>query len=136
MKVPEDKSIVLFDGVCNLCNSAVQTIIKYDKKNKFVFASLQSEIGRHLLSERDINTKTTDSIVLIIPNEAYFIKSDAALEIAKKLSGIFQFFGVFKLLPKVLRDLLYDFIAKNRYKFFGQKAQCMIPEKPVRHKFL
>lgn len=136
MKVPEDKCIVLFDGVCNLCNSAVQTIIKYDKKNKFVFASLQSEIGKHLLSERGINTETTDSIVLIIPNEAYFIKSDAALEIAKKLSGIFQFFGVFKLLPKGLRDQLYDFIAKNRYKLFGQKAQCMIPEKPVKHKFL
>jgi len=136
MKIPEDKCIVLFDGVCNLCNSAVQTIIKNDKKNKFVFASLQSEIGKHLLSERGINTETTDSIVLIIPNEAYFIKSDAALEIAKKLSGIFQFFGVFKLLPKVLRDQLYDFIAKNRYKLFGQKAQCMIPEKPVKHKFL
>ncbi len=136
MKIPEDKCIVLFDGVCNLCNSAVQTIIKYDKKNKFVFASLQSEIGKHLLSERGINTETTDSIVLIIPNEAYFIKSDAALEIAKKLSGIFQLFGVFKLLPKGLRDQLYDFIAKNRYKLFGQKAQCMIPEKPVKHKFL
>ncbi|QSS97259.1 thiol-disulfide oxidoreductase DCC family protein [Psychroflexus sp. ALD_RP9] len=136
MKIPEDKYIILFDGVCNLCNSAVQTIIKYDKNNKFVFASLQSKIGKHLLSERGINPEIIDSIVMIIPNEAYFIKSDAALEIAKKLSGIFQFFGVFKLLPKLLRDQIYDIVAKNRYKLFGQKEQCMIPEKPVSHKFL
>ncbi len=136
MKLPKDKYIVLFDGVCNLCHKAVQVILKNDKSNKFVFASLQSEIGIELLNERQINPETTDSIVLIKPGEAYFIKSDAALEIAKDLKGLYPVMSLCSVLPLKLRDLIYDFIAKNRYKLFGKKEVCPLPDPSTKNKFL
>ncbi|SDZ90487.1 thiol-disulfide oxidoreductase DCC family protein [Psychroflexus halocasei] len=136
MEIPKNKQIVLFDGVCNLCHNAVQFIIKRDPKNKFVFASLDSEIGEKLLSERHIDRSKIDSIVLIIPDDAYFIKSDAALEISKSLSSIYPIFSYFSILPQAFRDFVYDLIAKNRYRIFGKKEECPLPSPAQREKFL
>lgn len=136
MEIPKNKQIVLFDGICNLCHNAVQFIIKRDPKNKFVFASLDSEIGERLLSERHIDRSKIDSIVLIIPDDAYFIKSDAALEISKSLSGIYPVFSYFSILPQAFRDFVYDLIAKNRYRIFGKKEECPLPSQAQREKFL
>jgi predicted DCC family thiol-disulfide oxidoreductase YuxK len=110
-------------------------IIKHDKKDVFRFASLQSEIGKKLTNERGIDTSKIDSIVLIDPGNAYYIKSDAALEIAKALSG-YSWLRVFSPLPRSFRDFFYDIIAKNRYKWFGKKDACMIPTPELKGKFL
>lgn len=119
--------IIFFDGVCNLCNSAVQFIIKHDKNRSYRYASLQSELGKKFLKERNIDPKELDSIILVKPNEAYYHKSSAALRIAKKLSGFYPILSIFLVVPKFIRDFIYDFIAKNRYKWFGKKSNCMIP---------
>ena len=130
------KKIILFDGVCNLCNSSVQFVIKRDKNDIFRFASLQSEAGQKLANERGINTSEIDSIILIEPQIAYYTKSDAALIIAKSLSGGWSFLGIFMGLPKGLRDTIYDWVARNRYQWFGKKDSCMIPTEADKGKFL
>ncbi|MGM0391360.1 MAG: thiol-disulfide oxidoreductase DCC family protein [Bacteroidota bacterium] len=134
--LPKDKKIILFDGVCNLCNNSVNFIIEHDKKDVFRFASLQSEIGRKLTSERGIDSDELDSIVLIEPGVAYFKKSTAALEISKELSGGYSMLKYFSFLPEGLRDGVYDLIANNRYKWFGKKDSCMIPTPELKAKFL
>ncbi|QLE03016.1 thiol-disulfide oxidoreductase DCC family protein [Galbibacter sp. BG1] len=137
MELEAGKKIILFDGVCNLCNSSVQFVIKRDDKNTFKFASLQSEIGKKLLAERGIDPAVTDSIVLIDPNVAYYTKSDAAIEIAKELGNGWQIFSVFDyILPKSIRDSIYSFIAKNRYQWFGKKEACPLPSPEQKAKFL
>ncbi|MCM5662905.1 thiol-disulfide oxidoreductase DCC family protein [Galbibacter mesophilus] len=137
MEKETNKKIILFDGVCNLCNNSVQFVIKRDTKNVFQFASLQSDIGMKLLAERNIDPNETDSIVLIEPNIAYYTKSDAAIEIAKELGGGWQLLSVFDyILPKSIRDTIYDFIAKNRYKWFGKKEACPLPTPEQKAKFL
>ncbi|WBL20790.1 thiol-disulfide oxidoreductase DCC family protein [Zunongwangia sp. HRR-M8] len=136
MNIPENKKIVLFDGVCNLCNDAVIFIIKHDKKDQFRFASLQGDIGKQLLEERGLDPNYLDSIILIEPGIAWYQKSDAALEIAKELSGIYQGLKFFKFLPTGLRDIFYKGIANNRYKWFGKKESCMIPTPELKGKFL
>ncbi len=132
----EQKKIILFDGVCNLCNSAVQFVIKHDKKDAFRFTSLQSEVGQKLAKERGINTAEVDSIILIEPQIAYYTKSDAAFMIVKSLSGGWPLLGVFKAFPKGFRDWVYDWVARNRYQWFGKEDSCMIPTEALRHKFL
>lgn len=132
-----DKKIVLFDGLCNLCTGTVQFIIKRDSKDMFRFASLDSEIGKQLMEERHIDSTSNSSIVLIEPQLAYYIKSSAAIEIAKELGGLWPALQVFSyILPEGIRDGLYEFIAKNRYKWFGKKDKCMIPTPALRSKFL
>lgn len=127
--------IILFDGVCNLCNSAVQFIINRDEKDTFRFASLQSETGQKLLAIHQLQHKNIDSIVLI-KNEKAYIKSTAALHIAKELSGIWKLAYYYIVIPKFIRDAVYDFIARNRYAWFGKKDQCMIPTAKLKSKFL
>ena len=136
MELPKDKKIILFDGVCNLCNNAVNFIIEHDKKDVFRFASLQSEIGKKLISERGIDPEIIDSIVLIEPGVAYYQKSTAALEISKELSGGYSFLSYLSIFPEVFRDGIYDLIANNRYKWFGKKDACMIPTPELKAKFL
>lgn len=137
MEIPKNKKIILFDGVCNLCNNAVQYIIKKDKKDVFRFASLQSDIGLQLAKERGIDTGQVDSIVMIDPGNAYYVKSTAALEIAKDLGRFYAFLApVLLYIPTRLRDIGYDFIARNRYKWYGKKDQCMIPTAELKEKFL
>ena len=134
--VENDKKIILFDGVCNLCNGFVQFVIKKDKNDVFRYASLQSEIGQRLVSERNIDTKTIDSVILIEPGVAYYIKSDAALQIAGHLKGYRTFSKLLNLIPSSLRNIVYDFIARNRYNWYGKKDQCMIPTPELKAKFL
>ncbi|SHM68077.1 thiol-disulfide oxidoreductase DCC family protein [Flavobacterium xinjiangense] len=134
--LPKNKKIILFDGVCNLCDAAVQFVIKHDKKDDFRFVALQSDLGQEIIKHIGINTKNIDSIILYEPGIAYYYKSEAVLEIAKNLSGIFYFATIFKILPTKLRDQIYDYIAKNRYKWYGKKESCMIPTKELKSKFL
>ncbi|WP_026934342.1 thiol-disulfide oxidoreductase DCC family protein [Christiangramia echinicola] len=135
-KIPEHKKIVLFDGVCNLCDGAVQRIIKHDRKDIFRFASLQSDFGKELVAERGLDPEELDSIILIDPGVAYYKKSTAALEISRDLSGGYSLLKNFLFIPESLRDGIYDFIANNRYKWFGKKEQCMIPTPELKAKFL
>jgi predicted DCC family thiol-disulfide oxidoreductase YuxK len=128
-------SIILFDGVCNLCNRAVQFVIKRDNKNQFLFASLQSEEGKQILKENSFQTKKMDSFFLV-ENGKVYDRSTAALKVLKKLNGIWSFFYVFVLVPKFIRDSVYNFIAKNRYQWFGAKNKCMIPTPELKAKFL
>lgn len=128
--------IILFDGVCNLCNGAVQWIIRRDKEDVFRFASLQSEVGRELTRSRQIDTDRVDSIILIDPGVAYYIKSDAALEIARNLKGYKVLPALFGWIPKSIRDGIYDLVARNRYRMFGKKQECMVPTPDLKDKFL
>lgn len=134
--VEKTKKIVLFDGVCNLCNGAVQFILKRDKKDTFRFAALQSEVGKQLMTERNITDETLDSIILIEPGVAYYTKSTAALKIAEDLNGIWSLSFILLWIPESFRNIVYDFIAKNRYKWYGKKDQCMLPTTEFRDKFL
>lgn len=134
--VENGKKIILFDGVCNLCNNSVLFVIKRDKKDLFRYASLQSEVGQQLVRERGIDTSQVDSIILIEPGVAYFTKSDAALEIAQHLGGLWKLSAVFTWIPKSIRDVVYDFVARNRYKWYGKKDACMVPTPELRAKFL
>lgn len=130
------KKIILFDGVCNLCNTTVQFVIKNDKEDIFRFSPLQSDTGKKLLTERNIDTEDIDSIILIEPNVAYYTKSTAALEIGKYLKGLSTISSILLWLPESLRDIVYDFVAKNRYKWYGKKESCMIPTEELKNKFI
>ncbi|MDO6516765.1 thiol-disulfide oxidoreductase DCC family protein [Zobellia uliginosa] len=130
------KQIILFDGVCNLCNGAVQFVIKRDTLDVFRYAPLQSELGKKLIAERNIDSNSIDSIILIDPGVAYYIKSDAALEIGKQLKGYKTLSSILLWIPRSLRDIVYDFIARNRYKWYGKKEHCMVPTPELRAKFL
>ncbi|WP_275316798.1 thiol-disulfide oxidoreductase DCC family protein [Tenacibaculum bernardetii] len=134
--LPKDKEIILFDGVCNFCNNTVLWIIRFDKKNKFVFASLQSDIGKKITNHLGIDTLKIDAIILYAPNISYEIKSTAALKIMNKFGGFWKLTQVFFFIPEGIRNIVYDFIAKNRYNWFGKKDACMIPSKNIRDKFL
>lgn len=130
-----DKKIILFDGLCNLCNGAVTFIIKRDAEDLFQFAALQSDVGRALTQKQGIDTDNVDSIVLI-DGDRHYIKSSAALHIARHLSGGYPLLYGFMVLPTVMRDWVYNWIAENRYRWFGKKDQCMIPTPELRNKFL
>jgi len=132
----ENKKIILFDGVCNLCNNAINFIIEHDKKDVFRFASLQSNLGKKMVSERGIDPEVLDSIILIEPGVAYYEKSTAALKIAKDLSGGYSLLSYFSFLPNFIRDGVYDIVAANRYSWFGKKESCMIPTPELKGKFL
>jgi predicted DCC family thiol-disulfide oxidoreductase YuxK len=134
--LPINKKIILFDGVCNLCNSAVQFIIKHDKKDVFRFVSLQSKLGLEILAYIGIDSKNIDSIVLYEPGLAYYYKSDAILQIAKSLNALYSLGVIFKIIPTGIRNHLYDYIARNRYKWYGKKESCMIPTPELKIKFL
>ena len=131
-----NKKIILFDGVCNLCNSSVQFAIKRDENDVFRYAAIQSETGKRLLAERNIDTNKIDSIILIEPNIAYYTKSTAALEIGKDLKGLRTISSILLWLPESFRNIVYDFIAANRYKWYGKKEACMVPTKELKSKFL
>lgn len=136
LNLPKDKKIILFDGVCNLCDSAIQLIIKYDNKDVFRFVALQSELGLEIIKHIGINVANIDSIVLYEPGIAYYYKSEAALQIARNLGGIFIIGTIFRILPIGIRNQLYDYIAKNRYKWYGKKESCLLPTTEIKSKFL
>jgi len=129
------RNIIFFDGVCNLCNGAVTFIIKRDRKNQFHFASLQSEFARDFLSNFPGLPPGLDSIVYVEAGKAYY-KSAAAIRIAVKLGGTYKVAVIFKVLPRKLGDRLYDYIARNRYKWFGKRESCMVPDPSLQSRFL
>lgn len=135
MNISSNHKIILFDGVCNLCNSAVNFVIKRDKKKVFKFAALQSEIGQDLISKFNLDATKMDSIILI-DNDRYYEKSSAALHIAKYLSRAYPLLFGFIVVPKFIRNAVYDYVASNRYKWFGKKESCMIPTQELKSKFL
>jgi predicted DCC family thiol-disulfide oxidoreductase YuxK len=135
MKSPDLDDIVLFDGVCNFCDASVQFIIRKEKKPELKFASLQSETGIELLKKYELFNSSIDSIVYIKNGKAH-IKSSAALHIAKKLKGLYPLLFVFIVVPSFIRDAVYDFVARNRYKWFGKKETCAIPDPSLRKRFV
>lgn len=136
LDLPKDKKIILFDGVCNLCNHSVLKVIKYDKKNVFLFTALQSEAGKKIVNSLGINTEKIDSIILYDPKGAFYIKASAALRVMNEFGGLWKLTQVFRIVPAVLSNLFYDFVAKNRYRWFGKKESCMIPTTELKSKFL
>jgi predicted DCC family thiol-disulfide oxidoreductase YuxK len=136
LNLPENKKIVLFDGVCNLCDNAVQYVIKNDKKDIFRFVSLQSAFGKEILDYLAIDISQKDSIILYEPGKAYYYKAEAALNIASELEGAISLLAVFKVLPARLTNTIYDYIARNRYRWFGKKENCMIPTPELKSKFI
>jgi len=130
-----DKKIILFDGVCNLCNNSVTFVIKRDKKDKFRFAALQEDAGKRLIEQYGIDTSKTDSIILIENGKAY-VKSTAALRVARHLGGLYPLSYAFMIIPNFIRNWVYDYVARNRYKWYGKKESCMIPTPDLKEKFL
>ena len=131
----DEHPIILFDGVCNFCNGAINFLIKQDKKNRFRFAPLQSETGRKLTAQYGIDNNQFESFVLIRNGKVYQ-KSSAALRVLNELPWYWKEFQILRIVPAFLRDAIYDFIARNRYRWFGRKDQCMIPSPEVRSRFL
>jgi predicted DCC family thiol-disulfide oxidoreductase YuxK len=127
--------IILFDGVCALCESSVRFIIKHDKAGLFRFAPVQSEIGAQMQSDLDIDALGAGTMILIKEGKAY-CRSDAALEIARDLAGPWKALVCLKIIPPCLRNAVYDFIAKRRYRWFGEKSACMIPDEALKERFL
>lgn len=131
----ETRNIIFFDGVCNLCNGAVQFILKRDKTEVFSFASLQSEFAQAHLRNFPNLPKDLDSIVYSEGGKTWY-KSAAVFRIAKKLGGIYRVVNIFRVLPGSWNDKLYDYIAKNRYRWFGKKESCMVPDPALKSRFL
>lgn len=129
------KSIILFDGVCNLCNSSVNFIIKHDKKKQFIFTSLQSDAAKEILLQFPTKNLNLDSI-LLIEKEIIYEKSTAVLRISKELNIGYKLLYSLIIIPKFIRDWIYNIIAKNRYKWFGKKEQCMVPSPEIKNKFI
>ena len=130
-----DNAVILFDGVCNLCNASVQFIIKRDPRGYFHFASLQSEAATALLSQYGYRDAPLAS-VLLVENGQIYDRSAAALRIARRLSGAWKALTVFTVVPPVIRNAVYNWIARNRYDWFGKRDECMIPTPDLQARFL
>jgi predicted DCC family thiol-disulfide oxidoreductase YuxK len=129
------ENIVIFDGVCNLCEFSVNFIFERDSSGQFYFTPAQSPLGASLLKRFGINTSRLDTVVLVRDGKAY-TRSAAAIEIAARLDLPWNLLTVFKAVPESLRDMLYDLIAQNRYQLFGKKEACMLPSEALRKRFL
>lgn len=126
---------MLFDGVCNLCNASVQWVLKHDRKGVFRFASLQSKTGQELLTAFGFSQENFDTVVLI-DGEHVYTRSDAPLEVVRRLGGLWPLLGVFKIIPLAVRNAVYDWIARNRYRWFGKREACMLPRPEWKDRFL
>ena len=120
------KNTILFDSKCNLCSKTVKRVMKLDKNKLFTFISNQSEYGKNIISKNNLNSITTQTIVLFTTENKFLIKSDAAISIAVKLNPLFLIFNILFIVPKTIRDRVYDYVAKNRYKWFGENESCDI----------
>jgi predicted DCC family thiol-disulfide oxidoreductase YuxK len=134
------KPIVLYDGVCGLCNRLVQFLLKRDRQDRLRFASLQSDFSAAILKRHGANTRNLDTVYLVMdheePGERLLARSDAILSLGRQLGGIWSLAVVGKVLPRLIRDWMYNFVARNRYAVFGRYDSCMIPEGRHRRKFL
>lgn len=129
------KKVILFDGVCNLCNSSIQKVIENDDKNIFQFASLQSDFGQEFLKKHEFSQEKFDSMILI-DGEKFYTQSDAALRIGKELKGIYKISKYLLWIPKFIRNTVYNFISQNRYNWFGKKESCWLPTPELKQKFI
>ncbi len=127
--------VLLFDGVCNLCNASVQWVLQKDKKGVFRFAALQSETGQQLMESHGMSTEKIETVVLV-SGQKVFTHSDAPLELVRLLGGGWSVLYIFRWIPKRLRDAVYRFVARNRYRWFGEKATCMMPKPEWKGRFL
>ncbi len=127
--------IIFFDGTCNLCESSVKFIIKRDVKRRFKFVPFQSEAGKLLLEKNNYSNESFDTLVLL-KNDKIYTKSSAVLLILKELNKLWILFYIFVLIPKFIKDPIYLFISKNRYKWFGKKAGCIVPPKEIKDRFI
>ncbi|OIQ36107.1 MAG: thiol-disulfide oxidoreductase [Bacteroidetes bacterium MedPE-SWsnd-G1] len=135
MKKITQHPLILFDGICNLCNSSVQFVLKKDKNKQFIFASIQSDAAKEILLQFSKNNSDLDSIYLIYKGRLY-TKSSAILRIGNLLGGFYALVIIFWIVPKPIRNWAYDFIAKNRYEWYGKKDACMIPTPEIKNRFL
>jgi predicted DCC family thiol-disulfide oxidoreductase YuxK len=131
----QSNPLLLFDGVCNLCNSSVQFVLERNKKENIQFASLQSDFGRKMLEQVNLSSDYTSSLVLIEEGKPY-VKSEAALRLVKHLNGLWKLGSILFIFPKFIRNPVYNLIAKNRYRWFGKKDVCWIPEPKWKNRFL
>lgn len=131
----DNRQIVIFDGVCNFCNAAVNFIIARDPAGMFVFTPRQSDLAQALMAEYGINDVDTDTLLLIKSGQC-FVFSSAALEIAGDLAGCWSWFKIFKWLPVPLRDFFYKLFARYRYRLFGKQSECVLPAPEVRSRFI
>ena len=120
------KNTILFDSKCNLCSKTVKRVMKLDKNKLFTFISNKSEYGKNIISKNNLNSITTETIVLFTNENKFLIKSDAAISIAVNLNPLFLIFNILFIVPKKIRDRVYDYVAKNRYKWFGENESCDI----------
>jgi len=136
----DTETIVLFDGVCNMCNGFVKFIVKRDPHARFKFAALQSEAGQRLLAEAGLPAALMDTVVLIErssePRTRAYVKSNAAVRVARTLGWPWALFYAFVAVPRPLRDVAYSFVARNRYRWFGKQEVCMIPTPDLKRRFL
>ncbi|MGI9531770.1 thiol-disulfide oxidoreductase DCC family protein [Lutimonas sp.] len=131
----DQKTLILFDGICNLCNGSVQFILKRDKKEKFLFASLQSDAAKNVLLQYNVKKIMMDSIIIVEDGEVFY-KSTAILKICRNLNWPWPLFYPAIYLPLIIRDSLYDFVANNRYKWFGVQDHCTIMMPAYKNRFI
>ena len=134
MDSPPD-NLVLFDGVCNLCHASVQFVLRHDRRERFRFASIQSETGRKLLQAHKLAPDAASSFVLLTGGRV-LLRSEAALEIARQFGGAWRLLGVFRFVPRSWRDGVYSLVARNRYRWFGRRESCLMPNDRLRERFL
>ena len=134
-RVPHDHALVLFDGVCNLCNGFVQFVLRRDKAGRVVFASLQSDLGQSVLRALELPTEQLGTVLLLDDGRVYD-RSDAPLRLARYLGGAWPLATGLRIVPRFVRDGVYNFIARHRLQWFGQKDQCMLPRPEWRSRFL
>lgn len=128
--------VILFDGVCNLCNGAVQYVIKHDLENRFLFASLQSQFGQQVLAAHQLLSNTNFNSFILLQNGIIYQRSTAALLVAKQLKGAIRLLHWCIVVPSFIRDGVYNIIAKNRYKWFGKQEACWLPTPELKSRFL
>jgi len=131
----ENGGVVLFDGICNFCSSSVLFIIKRDPKGYFRFSAIQTESGESIMKKYNIHSDKADSIILIENNMVYY-RSSAALRIARKLKGGWKLFYGAMIIPPFIRNFFYDLVARNRYRWFGKRDHCFIPDQNIRERFI
>jgi len=135
MQLPKNRPVILYDGICNLCNSSVRFILKHDSREKFLFSSLQSDASKKLLLHLNYKIRQFNTILLVENGEIHE-KSDAVLKIASGLRFPWNLAALFRILPKKLRDSMYDFVARNRYRWFGKKDRCVYSMNTYENRFI
>jgi predicted DCC family thiol-disulfide oxidoreductase YuxK len=131
----DNRHVIIFDGICRFCSGAVSFIIKRDPRGLFAFTPMQSDIAQKLM-ETHADAELGSDTILLIKDGVCYVRTDAALEIAKDLSGLWFLFRVFKVVPRAVRDYIYRVFSRHRYSLFGKRESCMIPTADIRSRFL